>query len=144
MKRKYLNLTLLLTLALSCDLLLAQDSSPSTSNSDATSSEVESLEDSWEYSPSNWKNSKYNFDNSTYNYRNTPTFFINQKGNPERLNIIGLLGMVTGYAVPKADGGVNYFNNDGLRIGFSPDGGLHQFDIDGDQTKYDIRKGNDN
>jgi hypothetical protein len=95
----------------------------------------------WQGSPQNWANSPYNFENSPLNFKNSPDNFQNRKDNPERINIVNLLGLVTGYAIVKEDGGVNYFNNDGERVGYSTDKGVTQYTASGSKTTFRI-KGN--
>lgn len=92
----------------------------------------------WEASPNNWRNSQYNYENSSYNFANSPKNFKNAEGTRGRLNIVDLLGSVTGYAIPKKDGGINYFDNDGTRIGYSIDGGKTQYDIKGEEATFTV------
>src|SRR5580658_955767 len=54
----------------------------------------------WKNNPNNWKNSPQNWDNSGSNYNNANGIY-DSNGNR------------AGYKVPSADGGINYFNNDG-------------------------------
>lgn len=55
---------------------------------------------SWENSPNNWENSPGNYlDDRTIRDSN---------------------GGAKGYAVPKADGGINFYDNDGNRTGYLP------------------------
>lgn len=97
-------------------------------------------EDSWLASPNNWNNSQYNSDNTAYNYANSPRNYDNSIKNPKRINIKNILGAVIGYAVKKSDGGVNYFDNEGERIGYSPDGGVSQFNLEGDSKSFRIEQ----
>lgn len=97
-------------------------------------------EGEWEASPQNWKNSKHNYENSTYNFSNSPKNFFNKENNPKRVNIVNVFGIVVGYVIRKADGGVNYFDNDGVRLGYSPDGGKSQFDVSGKPTKFKLEE----
>jgi len=70
----------------------------------------------WNYknAPNNWANSPWNYKNSPNNYDNSPLKY----GN-ERI-IRDNQGNATGYAVPKADGGVNYYDFSGKRQGYTP------------------------
>lgn len=62
-------------------------------------------------SPFNHQNSPYNYNNSRFNPRNSPY------GNSDRI-IRDNRGRATGYAVPKKDGGTNYFDSKGNRTGY--------------------------
>jgi hypothetical protein len=90
----------------------------------------------WEVSPYNWRNSPYNYDNSAANFLNSPYNVANREGQRGRINIVNLLGIVTGYAVIKKDGGINYFDNEGKRLGYSNDGGVTQYDVEGETTTF--------
>ena len=68
----------------------------------------------WNSSPYNYENSPYNYKNSPYNYDNSP-----YKYNNERI-IRDNQGRAKGYAVPKDDGGTNYYDFDGNRRGYKP------------------------
>ena len=72
-------------------------------------------------SPYNYKNSPYNYENSPYNYKNSPYNYDNSpyKYNNDRITRDNR-GRATGYAVPKQDGGVNYFDLKGNRKGYKP------------------------
>src|SRR3989304_4127822 len=95
---------------------------------------------SWENSPYNYENSPYNYENSPYNYNNSPYNYKNSPNNydnspcnynndsnnyknspynPNRRDLIDENGNSKGYYVPRSDGGVNYFNNDGKRKYYS-------------------------
>jgi hypothetical protein len=100
-------------------------------------------EDSWEASPLNSNNSPHNGENTSFNFNNSPRNFANSIDNPKRLNVVNILGVVVGYAVKRSNGTVNYFDNDGKRVGYSPDGGLSQFDVDGDSTKFRVELNSD-
>jgi len=63
--------------------------------------------DDWNSSPNNWNNSPSNWDNSSNKYGND-RLMRDESGN------------VTGYAVPKSDGGVNFYNLNGERKGYLP------------------------
>ena len=75
----------------------------------------------WNSSPYTWKNSPYNFDNSPHNFKNSPYNWDNSpyKWNNDRI-IRDNQGRATGYAVPKEDGGVNYYDFDGNRRSYKP------------------------
>lgn len=92
----------------------------------------------WEDSPVNWRNSPYNYENSPLNFLNSPKNHVNAEGHLGRLNIVNMIGSVTGYAIVKRDGGINYFDNDGVRIGYSNNGGITQYNIEGELTKFTI------
>jgi len=73
----------------------------------------------WANSPNNFENSPLNFQNSPNNFNNSPMNFQN---NPMNLNSDRIIrdnsGHARGYAVPKSDGGVNYFDLQGHREGY--------------------------
>jgi hypothetical protein len=80
-----------------------------------------SLAQDWESSPYNWDNSRHNLDNSSLNWNNSPYNLDNSPnlwGN-ERI-IRDENGKAQGYAVPKADGGVNFYDRNGNRNGYLP------------------------
>ena len=62
----------------------------------------------WENSPNNWKNSPNNWENSPNNSSGNNGTVRNSDGSS------------AGYAVPKADGGVNIYDNNGNRTGYIP------------------------
>ncbi|MSQ68900.1 MAG: hypothetical protein EXR83_12060 [Gammaproteobacteria bacterium] len=72
-------------------------------------------------SPNNYENSPHNFENSSANYNNSPHNFDNSpnKYGNDRLTHDNA-GNVTGYAVPKDNGGVNFFDPHGDRTGYLP------------------------
>lgn len=77
--------------------------------------------DSWENSPSNWENSSSNWDNSSSNWDNSPNNWDNSSSNFGNTRIIrDESGQSTGYAVPKADGGVNFYDPSGNRTSYLP------------------------
>ncbi len=92
----------------------------------------------WEDSPNNWRNSRYNMENSAYNFANSPKNFENTEGKRGRLNILNSLGIVIGYAIRKKDGGINYFDSDGVRIGYSNDNGKTQYDPEGESESFSV------
>lgn len=73
----------------------------------------------WDNSPYNFKNSEMNWENSSMNFRNSP---MNMENNPININSDRIIrdnsGEATGYAVPKPDGGVNYYDFQGNRQGY--------------------------
>src|SRR5580700_9890249 len=75
----------------------------------------------WRNSPDNWQNSSQNWENSSQNWKNNPQNWQNSANNYNNANgIYESNGNRTGYRVPSANGGVNYFNNDGSRRGYQP------------------------
>lgn len=74
---------------------------------------------SWNNSPLNYQNSELNYENSSLNYNNSP---LNYQNSPLNYNSERVIrdnsGQATGYAVPKPDGGVNYFDLEGNREGY--------------------------
>ena len=79
------------------------------------------LAQDWNSSPSNWKNSPSNWENSPSNWRNSPSNWDNSaaKWGNDRI-VRDTEGNPQGYAVPKKDGGVNFFDFDGNRKGYLP------------------------
>jgi len=75
----------------------------------------------WNSNPYNWQNSPYNFNNSSNNWQNNPNNWQNSpnKWGNDRI-IRDNQGNPRGYAVPKADGGVNFFDQRGNRRGYLP------------------------
>ena len=72
-------------------------------------------------SPFNPKNSPFNPDNSSFNPKNSPFNPDNSQFKPNNDRIIrDNQGRATGYAVPKDDGGTNYYDLDGNRQGYKP------------------------
>lgn len=75
----------------------------------------------WNSSPNNFKNSPYNFENSPYNFRNSPYNWDNSPGRYGNERIIrDSQGNARGYAVPRPDGGANFFDTQGNRWGYQP------------------------
>ena len=68
----------------------------------------------WQNSPNNWQNSPNNWQNSPNNWQNSP----NRYGNDRIIRDNN--GNAAGYAVPRPDGGVNYFDSQGNRRGYVP------------------------
>ena len=75
----------------------------------------------WDSSPHNWQNSPHNWENSPYNWKNSPHNWDNSpyKWDNDRI-IRDNQGKRKGYAVPKEDGGVNYYDFEGNRNGYKP------------------------
>ena len=72
-------------------------------------------------SPYSYSNSPYNYDNSSLNYKNSPLNYDNSSLNSRSTNgIYSEGGDRIGYGVQRSDGGVNFFDNGGNRIGFQP------------------------
>jgi predicted PurR-regulated permease PerM len=75
----------------------------------------------WKNNPDNWQNSSQNWQNSAQNWKNSPQNWQNSASNYNNSNgIFDSKGNRVGYSVPTANGGVNYFNNDGSRRGYQP------------------------
>lgn len=75
----------------------------------------------WRNSPDNWQNSSQNWQNSSQNWKNSPQNWQNSANNYNNANgIFDSRGNRIGYSVPTANGGMNYFNNDGSRRGYKP------------------------
>ena len=71
-------------------------------------------------SPMNFDNSILNFDNSMLNYENSILNFENSPMNYDSHRIIrSPEGEVLGYGVPKQNGGMNIYNINGDRIGYT-------------------------
>jgi predicted PurR-regulated permease PerM len=108
-----------------CTLCFAQtyDQSSSQSpqnNSPGAQNWANSLQN-WKNSPDNWQNSSQNWQNSSQNWQNSPGNWQNSGNNYYNTNgIYDSNGNRIGYSVPSANGGVNYFNNNGSRRGYQP------------------------
>lgn len=75
----------------------------------------------WRNSPDNWQNNPQNWANSPQNWKNNPQNWQNNANNYNSTNgIYDRNGNRLGYFVPKGDGAVNYFNNDGSRRSYQP------------------------
>ena len=73
----------------------------------------------YENSPNRYENNLYNYNNSSSNYNNNPNNYENNLNNYSSNRIIrNESGNATGYAVPRSDGGVNYFDTNGNRTGY--------------------------
>lgn len=79
------------------------------------------LAQSWNASPNNWSNSPNNWENSPNNWKNSPN---NWQNSPNRWGNERIVrdnhGNPHGYAVPRQDGGVNFFDFNGNRRGYAP------------------------
>lgn len=77
----------------------------------------------WNSNPNNWKNNPNNWDNNPNNWKNNPN---NWDNNPNRYGNDRIIrydnGAPAGYAVPKDDGGVNFYDYQGNRRGYLPGG----------------------
>jgi hypothetical protein len=75
----------------------------------------------WHNSPDNWQNSQQNWQNGSQKWENNPQNWDNSANNYNNANgIYDSNGNRTGYVVPRADGGVNYFNDNGDRRAYQP------------------------
>jgi hypothetical protein len=75
----------------------------------------------WRNSSDNWQNDSQNWQNSSQNWKNSPQNWQNSGNNYNSANTIyESNGNRIGYSVPSANGGANYFNNDGSRRGYQP------------------------
>ena len=82
---------------------------------------IKARSEDWNSSPNNWNNSPSNWENSQSNWNNSPNNWSNSPNNFGNTRIIrDNNGNAQGYAVPKADGGVNLFNQNGTRKGYMP------------------------
>lgn len=79
------------------------------------------LAQDWRSSPNNWQNSPNNWENSPNNWRNSPN---NWNNSPNRWGNERIIrdnhGTPQGYVVPRRDGGMNLFDFDGNRRGYTP------------------------
>jgi hypothetical protein len=75
----------------------------------------------WNNNPNNWNNSPNNFNNSPNNWNNSPNNFNNSPNNFNSSNgIYNNQGQRSGYQTKSPDGTVNFFDNNGNRIGYAP------------------------
>jgi hypothetical protein len=75
----------------------------------------------WRNSPDNWQNNPQNWQNKPQQWQNSPDNWQNSADNYNNANgIYDSNGNRLGYAVPRPDGGANYFNNNGDRTGYQP------------------------
>jgi len=75
----------------------------------------------WNSNPNNWANSQGNWANNSGNWANNPSNWANNPSNQYGGNrVYGSDGSQQGYAVPRGDGGTNYFDFSGNRRGYSP------------------------
>jgi hypothetical protein len=72
----------------------------------------------WASDPNNWNNSISNWDNSSEKWSNDPTNWKNNVGNYHSINGIYNETERIGYVVPN-ERVVNYYDNNGKRIGYS-------------------------
>jgi hypothetical protein len=91
-----------------------QNNSPSSQNWANSPQNWRNNPDNWQNSPQNWQNSSQNWKNSPQNWQNSANNYNNANG------IYDSNGNRFGYSVPSANGGINYFNNDGSRRGYKP------------------------
>ena len=97
-----------------------QNKAPAPQNSESSQNWANNPQN-WQNSPDNWKNSSQNWQNSWDNWKNSPQNWDNSGSNYNSTNgIYDSNGNRIGYIVPSADGGINYFNNDGSRRGYQP------------------------
>ena len=61
----------------------------------------------------------YDYDSSIYNYKNSPYNYNNSIYNSRRSSFYDSDGNSIGYLVPKEDGGINIYSNQGHRIGYT-------------------------
>jgi hypothetical protein len=84
-------------------------------------SSAASAQTDWDSSPYNWKNNENNWENNSSNWKNNPH---NWKNSPHKYNNDRIIrdnqGRAKGYAMPKKDGGVNYYDLDGNRKRYKP------------------------
>jgi hypothetical protein len=75
----------------------------------------------WQNNPNNWQNSSQNWNNSSQDWKNSPQNWQNSGSNYNNANgISDRDGNRVGYGVPTGNGGVNYYNNNGVRSGYQP------------------------
>jgi hypothetical protein len=107
-----LSLCTVLSVTLVCTVCFAQ--SPSSRN-------WANSPQNWQNNPNNWQNSSQNWQNNSQNWKNNPQNWQNSANNYNNANgIYDSNGNRIGYSVPSANGGINYFNNDGSRRGYRP------------------------
>jgi hypothetical protein len=97
-----------------------QNKAPAAQNSPSSQNWANSPQN-WQNSPDNWQNSSQNWHNRSDDWKNSPQNWENSGNNYNNANgIYDSNGNRVGYSVPSADGGINYFNNDGSRRGYQP------------------------
>jgi hypothetical protein len=113
-----LHLCTMLSVTFVCTVCFAQiydqNNSPSSQNWANSPQNWRNNPDNWQNSPQNWQNSSQNWKNSPQNWQNSGNNYNNANG------IYDSNGNRIGYSVPSANGGINYFNNDGSRRGYKP------------------------
>jgi hypothetical protein len=113
-----LHLCAMLSVTFVCTVCFAQiydqNNSPSSQNWANSPQNWRNNPDNWQNSPQNWQNSSQNWKNSPQNWQNSGNNYNNANG------IYDSNGNRIGYSVPSANGGINYFNNDGSRRGYKP------------------------
>ena len=123
-KKTALYLCTVLSTSLVCAVCFAQTydrNSASNSQSSPSSQNWTNSQQNWQNSPQNWANSPQNWQNSSQDWQNSPQNWQNSNNNYNNANgIYDSRGDRTGYSVPTANGGVNYYNNDGTRQGYQP------------------------
>jgi len=116
--RTALCLCTMLSVTFVCTFCFAQtydrNNSPSSQNWANAPQNWRNSPDNWQNSSQNWQNSSQNWKNSSQNWQNSANQYDNTNG------IYDSNGNRTGYSVPTANGGINYFNNDGSRRGYRP------------------------
>ena len=70
--------------------------------------------------PYDLANDPYNFENSSDNFANSPYNYSNSLDNPDSHGIYDPAGNRLGYAVRRSDGVLNFFADDGERLGVMP------------------------
>jgi hypothetical protein len=114
----------LLSATFACTVCFAQtydqNNAPRPQNSPGAQNWANSPQN-WRNSPDNWRNSSQNYQNSSQDWQNSPQNWKNNSNNYNSTNgIYDSNGDRTGYSVPSASGGINYFNADGSRRGYQP------------------------
>jgi hypothetical protein len=100
--------------SMGCAQTYLQNASPSSQN-------WANSPQNWRNNPDNWQNSPQNYQNSAQDWKNSPQNWQNSANNYNSSNgIYDSAGNRVGYSVPTANGGMNYFNNDGSRRGYQP------------------------
>ncbi len=122
--RAALYLCTLLSVSFVCTVCFAQiydqNRAPAQQNSPSSQNWANSPQN-WQNSPDNWQNSSQNWQNRSDDWKNSPQNWENSGNNYNNANgIYDSSGNRVGYSVPSANGGVNYFNNDGSRRGYQP------------------------
>lgn len=75
----------------------------------------------WNNNPNNWNNNINNWDNNPNNWSNNPNNWNNSPNNYNATNgVYDSQGNRQGYQTQSPSGVVNYYNNNGNRIGYAP------------------------